>query len=187
MPEEEGMTGDPDTETTPPPSPDPTKTFGEACTASSECVSGLCLQNQCSEFCSIEVANDCREVGGFCVPMQSGQYGCWGDLATGADDDDGILRVGDAFTRNLTPLHDADLFLVHVKDGVTNVIATPMGSVDLQVEAYSPVAEPFFTGNLGAGSVEEGVAVTTDEDTYVFIVVRDVGQTTSGYTIAVSQ
>ena len=69
----------------PPPNPDapPLKGYGQPCTAANQCAGGLCIGETGSQFvcsipCNIEVANDCRQVDGFCVPIGAGDHGCFG-------------------------------------------------------------------------------------------------------------
>jgi hypothetical protein len=164
--------------------PPPLKDYGEACSSKPECASGLCVVDVCSRACTVEVPNDCQDVDAFCVPLQAGGFACYGEIETGNDDDDAILRPGDSTTRSLIPLGDADLFYVALDPGSYTITVTPKNAFDLQLEAYSDIGEPTGVFNTGkAGEAEAALWEPTSAITG-FFVVRQVGPTSGSYTIS---
>jgi hypothetical protein len=166
-----------------------TRTFGEPCAGNPECVSGICLVNKCSVACDQAIANDCRQVGGFCVPVMNGPSptACYGTLETGSDLDDAVVQPGDSIMRNVSPLGDADLFQLPLLPGTYNVTAAPGAGVDIALEGYDATAAPLGTFNTGgAGAAEEG-QVTVSAAAVYFFVARDVGTTTGPYTFTVTK
>lgn len=178
----------------PPPPPPPLKGYGQACTNASQCQSGLCVgetggAHLCSIPCNINVANDCRTVDAFCVPIGGGDHACWGMIETLNDTDDAILGVGDSAQRSLTPLGDADMFQVRLDQlGKIRFVVQPQPSIDVKLEAYGMIGAPLgFANDAGPGGLE---ALETDVQqigAHVFLVVRNVGQSTGGYTFSVAK
>ena len=194
----------PDAAVTPPvdapkPNPDaptqpPLKGYGETCTSPSQCTSGLCIGEQgsahkCSIPCNIEVANDCRSVDAFCVPIGGGDHGCFGMIETLNDQDDAILSVGDNATRSLTPLNDADMFLVKLNQlGTIRFTATPTLSIDVKLEAYDMIGAPVATANNVGASMAEVLETDVQQiGGHVFLVVRNVGNSTGNFTLSVAK
>jgi hypothetical protein len=176
----------------PPPPPPPLKVFGESCVSPSECQSGLCVGDGpgtfiCSRLCSLAVALDCKDVDAFCVPIGSGDNACFGEIESGNDLDDAILEIGDSATRSLTPLADADVFQVRLNQLGTVVFeATGSASIDVQLEGYGVLGDALGTANDTAGGAAESLQTEVQQiGTHLFIVVRNVGNSTGNYTLRV--
>jgi hypothetical protein len=176
-----------------PPKP-PLKGYGETCTNAGECAGGLCIGEQgnpfkCSIPCNIEVANDCRSVDGFCVPIGGGDHGCFGMIETLNDTDDAILSVGDNATRSLTPLGDADMFLVKLNQlGKIRFTATPSATIDVKLEAYDMIGAPIGAANNVGPSLAEGLETDVQQiGGHMFLVVRNVGTSTGTFTFSVAK
>jgi hypothetical protein len=168
------------------------KGYGEVCSATSECESGLCIGTtvgRCSRYCSINEANPCKDVDAFCAPFNGGGHVCYGTIETLDDLDDAILSVGDSVTRSVTPLTDADLFQVRLNQlGEIRIAATPSQSIDVRLEAYSMTGQPIGIANdMGPTGVETLFTNVSEVDTFVWMVVRNVGNTTGAYTISVTR
>lgn len=170
----------------PPPPPPPNHQYGEPCASAGECASGICVAGACSVLCTLDVPNDCRDVDAFCVPLENGAFACYGEVDTGSDEDDAILHVGDSLTRNLSPLGDADLFLVYAPIGTSHISANPATDTDVQLEVYNVIGEAFGILNTGAGGATEAGVITMGAAGWYFAVVRDIGPTTGAYTIAIT-
>lgn len=176
-----------------PPAPDaaPLLAYGEVCTDANQCIGGYCIGYEgedytCSRGCDINTANSCRSVDAFCVPV-SDSYACFGEIETGNDSDDAIIAVGDAVTRGLTPLDDADLFQVHL-DQLGDILfqVTTDSSIDMQLEAYGVLGDPIGVANMrGAGEFEALQTEVQQIGGYIFMVVRNVGTSTGSYTLEV--
>ncbi|HEU0030731.1 MAG TPA: hypothetical protein VFQ53_08860 [Kofleriaceae bacterium] len=178
----------------PPPPPPPLKDFGESCVAGNECASGVCVgetagQFKCSRLCSLAVANDCKDVDAFCVPINGGQNACFGTIDTGNDPDDAIVTVGDSVTRALTPLADADLFLVQLNTlGTITFTATPTATIDVKLEAYGQIGEPLAVANNAGESMPEALQTDVQQiGGHVFVVVRNIGNSTGNYTLKIEK
>ena len=176
------------------PPPPPLKGYGQACTSANQCASGLCIgetgsQHVCSIPCNIEVANDCRAVDGFCVPIGGGDHGCFGMIETLNDLDDAILNVGDNATRSLTPLNDADMFRVRLNQlGTIRLTVTPTQSIDVKLEAYDMIGAPVGSANQVGPSMAEVLETNVQQiGGHIFLVVRNVGTSTGAYTISVAK
>jgi hypothetical protein len=173
------------------PHPDaPRLPYGSHCTDASQCTSGLCVGTPgvCSRSCSLAVANDCKDVNAFCAPLTSGGNACYGMIVTGSDPDDAILQTGDTVMRVLSPLADADLFLVNLDMlGTTVITATPQAGIDVQLEGYDAIGEALGVANAGGPSVAESLQTNVVElGHHIFVVARDVGTSTGTYTLAVT-
>jgi hypothetical protein len=179
----------------PPPPPDAQlRGYGQSCTSPNQCASGLCVgetggSSVCSIPCNIEVANDCRSVDAFCVPIGGGDNACFGMIETLNDLDDAILSVGDSATRVLTPLNDADMFQVKLNQlGKIRFTVTPQPSIDVKLEAYGMIGSPLGVSNdAAAGGIEVLETDVQQIGAHVFLVVRNVGQSTGGYTFNVTK
>lgn len=182
----------------PRPNPDapqqPLKGYGQTCTSANQCASGLCIgetgsPHVCSIPCNIELANDCRAVDGFCVPIGNDDHGCFGMIETGNDLDDAILSVGDNATRSLTPLNDADMFRVKLNQlGTIRFTVTPTQSIDVKLEAYDMIGAPVGSSNDVGPSMPEVLETTVQQvGGHIFLVVRNVGTSTGPYTISVAK
>lgn len=164
---------------------------GESCARSADCAGGACVASTCTSLCDIERANSCRDAGGFCVPVGSGRtidaFACSGDLKTGADEDDAILTVGDAVTRSLGTLKDADLFTVDTgRGGDLLVVVEPSAGVDAQIDVYDPLGQQIGTFNSQGLGMAEAVRMSgARADAYFFVVVRNVGNGTGKYKLSV--
>ena len=176
----------------PPPPPPPLKGYGETCAGANECASGICIGEtgspfQCSRLCTLNVAQDCKDVDAFCAPIGNNQNACFGSIETLNDLDDAVLEIGDSATRALTPLGDADLFLVRQNQlGRTVFTVTPVSSVDVALEAYGAIGEPLaVANNVGASMAEQLQTDVQQVGTHVFIVVRNVGQSTGNFTLSI--
>ena len=174
----------------PPPDapPPPLRGYGQTCSTPAQCASGLCVgetggQHLCSIPCNLDVANDCRQVDAFCVPIGGGDHACWGTIETGNDLDDAILNVGDSATRSLTPLADADLFQVRLNQlGKIQFVVTPDPSIDVKLEAYGMLGDALGTSNDGGAGAPEVLETDVSQiGAHMFFVVRNVGQSTGGY------
>jgi hypothetical protein len=170
------------------------KGYGELCGGPSQCETGLCIgvmggQFRCSRYCSINDPNPCKDVDAFCAPYNPGGHVCYGSIETLNDLDDAILGVGDALTRSLTPLNDADLFQVRLNQlGEIRISATPSASIDVKLEAYNNIGDAIGVANdMAANGVENLYTNVQQIDGYVFMVVRNVGTTTGSYTISVTR
>ena len=169
--------------------PMPLKGYGQACSGPQQCASGLCVgetggTSLCSIPCNIDVANDCRSVDGFCVPIGGGDNACWGMIETLNDQDDAILNVGDSAQRSLTPLGDADMFQVRLNQlGKIRFTVTPQPSIDVKLEGYGMLGDALGSANnVGAGQAEVLETDVQQIGAHLFLVVRNVGQSTGGYT-----
>jgi hypothetical protein len=176
----------------PPPPPPPLRGYGEVCTSPSQCQSNLCVGETggtyiCSRPCTLTVAQDCKDVDAFCVPIGGGDNACYGTIDTGNDTDDAVVQIGDTVTRVLSPLGDADLFLVHLDQlGTARFTVTPQPSIDVKIEAYGEIGSALgFANDMGPGLPESLETDVQQIGTHVFIVVRDVGSSTGGYTLSV--
>lgn len=179
---------------TPDAPPQPLKNYGETCTSPNQCASGLCVGEQnsphvCSIPCNIAVANDCRAVDGFCVPIGAGDHACYGMIETLNDLDDAILSVGDTTTRALTPLGDADMFLVNLNQlGNIRFTVTPSASIDVKLEAYGMIGSPLGSANDVGPSLAENLGTEVQQlGSHMFLVVRNVGTSTGNYTFTVTK
>jgi hypothetical protein len=178
-----------------PPNPDaPLRGYGQSCTAATQCASGLCVGEQggaslCSIPCNIGVANDCRSVDAFCVPIGGNDHACWGMIETLNDPDDAIVSVGDSATRALTPLGDADMFQVQLNQlGKIRFTVTPTASIDVKLEAYGVLGAPIGSANNVGASMPEALETEVQQiGGYMFLVVRNVGTSTGNYTFTVQK
>jgi hypothetical protein len=180
----------------PKPLPDapPLKGYGQACTAANQCASGLCIGEQGSQFvcsipCNINAANDCRAVDGFCVPIGGGDHGCFGMIETGNDLDDAILAVGDSASRSLTPLGDADMFQVSLNQlGTIRFTVTPQPTIDVKLEAYGMLGDPLGSANNTGPGMPESLQTDVQQiGAHMFLVVRNVGQSTGTYSFSATK
>jgi hypothetical protein len=165
-----------------------TKAMGAACGLSSECASRLCVSMACRLRCDIDQPNDCNEVGGLCVPTTlAGVFFCKAEIKTGRDEDNAVMQVGDSVTRALSTLDDADLFRVKLNRlGVIVMEATPAGPIDLALDMYNGLGEKIGTFNSrGLGFPEAAETTVMTVTGYVFVVVRNVGNSTGSYTLRV--
>ncbi len=167
--------------------------YGESCTDGNDCLSGLCVGSDndpwtCSRYCTLDVANDCKDVNAFCVPIGGNDHACWGAIDTGSDADDAILSIGDAATRAVTPLGDADLFLVHLDQlGTAQFEVEPGASIDVQLEAYGVLGDALGIANDGGPGVTERLQTDVQQiGGHIFMVVRNVGTSTGTYTLRVT-
>lgn len=172
----------------------PKKGYGQACSNGGQCTSGLCVgetgsQSICSIPCNIEVANDCRSVDAFCVPIGGGDNACFGMIETLNDPDDAILSVGDTTTRAVTPLTDADMFQVRLDQiGKIRFTVTPSASIDVKLEAYGMVGDALGSSNDAGPSLPESLGTDVQQlGTHMFLVVRNVGTSTGNYTFSVTK
>lgn len=185
----------PPTPDAPKPNPDaPLKGYGQPCTAANQCAGGLCIGETGSQFvcsipCNIDVANDCRSVDAFCVPIGAGDHGCFGMIETGNDLDDAILSVGDSTTRAVTPLGDADMFQVRLNQiGKIRFTVTPSASIDVKLEGYGMIGDALGSANNTGPSMPEVLETDVQQlGTYMFLVVRNVGTSTGNYTFTVTK
>jgi hypothetical protein len=169
----------------------PQKSYGEVCTDATECLGGFCIGYEgedytCSRGCDINTANSCKTVDAFCVPVTD-SYACFGEIETGNDGDDAIIAVGDAVTRGLTPLDDADLFQVHL-DELGDILfqVTTDSGIDMQLEAYGVLGDPLGVANVGGAGEFEALQTEVQQiGGYIFMVVRNVGTSTGSYTLEV--
>jgi len=179
----------------PKPMPDaPLRGYGQTCTSANQCASGLCIgetggPSLCSIPCNIDVANDCRSVDGFCVPIGNADHGCWGMIETLNDLDDAIVSVGDSATRGLTPLGDADMFQVRLDQlGKIRFTVTPSSSIDVKLEAYGMLGDPIGSANDAGASQPESLQTDVQQlGAHMFLVVRNVGTSTGNYTFSVTK
>jgi hypothetical protein len=170
------------------PTPAGNKPLGAACGAGAECAGRLCVASACRMHCDLDMPNDCSAAGGPCVPTTlMGVYSCKGDIKTGHDDENAALRVGDSVMRNLSTLDDTDLFLVRLNRLGTIVMeAQPIAGVDLAVDTYNAFGEKtgsFNTRGLGQAESVETLAMTVTS--YIFVVVRNAGNSTGPYSFRV--
>ena len=178
----------------PPPPPDARlRAYGEACTTANECQSGLCVGETagafiCSRLCTLAVAQDCKDVDAFCVPIGGGDNACFGSIETGNDLDDAVVQIGDSVTRAVTPLGDADLFQVHLDQlGTTTFTVTPAASIDVQIEGYGVLGDALGLANNNGPGLPEVLQTNVQQvGTHIFIVVRNVGNSTGNYTLTVA-
>ena len=175
-----------------PPPPPPLKPYGSPCTSPSECQGALCIGETgsatiCSRSCSLNVANDCKDVHAFCVPINGGGNGCYGVIDTGNDQDDAIMEIGDTVTRPLTPLGDADMFQVRLNTlGNTLFTVTPDPSIDVKIEAYGVLGSALgFANDMGPGQPESLSTNVQQIGGWMWIVVRNVGSSTGNFTFKV--
>lgn len=166
--------------------------YGAACTSPSQCQGGLCVGETggsyiCSRPCTLDVALDCKDVDAFCVPIGNNENACYGSIESGNDTDDAILEIGDSVTRTLSPLGDADVFQVRLNQlGMVSFTVTPQPSIDVKLEAYGVIGSPLgFANDTGPGMPEVLQTDVQQVGTHVFVVVRDVGSSTGGYTLSV--
>ena len=172
--------------------PQPKRGYGATCTDASQCQSNLCVGESggtytCSRSCTLAVAQDCKDVNAFCVPIGNNDNACYGMIETGNDDDDAVVQIGDTVSRTLTPLADADLFLVHLDQlGTARFTVTPQPSIDVKLEAYGTLGDALgFANNTGPSMAEVLQTDVQQIGTHIFIVVRNVGSSTGGYTLSV--
>ncbi|MCA9704931.1 MAG: hypothetical protein KDK70_03665 [Myxococcales bacterium] len=164
--------------------------YGDACVVADPCASGLCIgapYNHCSEYCTQLIADDCPNVGaaGFCVPIGGGDFACVGNLDTGLDGDAEILTAGDSATRGINTLTDADLYHLDLPAGDFLIQVTPDPDDDIQLDFYNGIGQPIGVVNDGGDGFIEG-AILTSGGGVSFVVVRNVGNSTGSYMIAVS-
>lgn len=176
---------------------EPVKEHGAACANGTECRSGMCIAGTapgagvCARSCTQARANDCRDVGGLCVPFDAGgtvAFGCKGKLVTGPDADDAIIQVGDTVTRNLNPLSDVDVFAIAYPQGKWVIAVTPLGSNDVAFDHYDPSGDLQGSVNDGGAGAAESVGVTTSAAASYpsFIAVKNVGTLSGQYRISVT-
>jgi hypothetical protein len=184
----------PDAADPPPPPPPPLKGFGESCTSGNQCQSGLCVgenpgQFICSRLCTLAVALDCKDVDAFCVPIGGGQNACFGTIESGNDLDDAIVEIGDSVTRALTPLGDADVFLVRFNQlGTILFDVVPQPTIDVQLEAYGVLGAQLGIANQAGPGEPEGLQTDVQQvGTHMFVVVRNVGNSTGNFTFSVKR
>ena len=87
--------------------------------------------------------------------------------------------------RSVGTLGDADLFHLDLPMGTFLIQVTPDVDDDVQLEFHNGIGEPIGIVNDGAGGFAEAVNLDTGGG-ITFVVVRNVGMSTGGYTIAVS-
>jgi hypothetical protein len=170
-----------------PPDASTARAYGEFCLRDIDCVSKLCYQQECSDHCDANIANDCRSHEAFCVPTSPGGTACFGYVATGGDiGDDAIVHVGETMTTKLSPVGDADLFQVILPAGRFLVSTQPSFDGDVQLEVYNELTKNEATINAGGLGASEQTLLTVHEDSAeYFLVVRSVGESASNATISV--
>jgi hypothetical protein len=158
--------------------------FGANCGEDYECDPAPCVDYHCSVYCDPDAADACRDVGGLCSLLRHGNHGCKGDLDSGRDADDAVLRPGDAASRTLSPTGDLDVFRLAVGVGTWDVAAVPAPGVDLAIEFYDARAQEIAAFDNGVAGATEATSWTTVDAAGGFVVVRHVGAGTGGYTIS---
>lgn len=166
-----------------------TARYGEFCDDPVVCASGLCLNapfEHCTVFCDQTVANACGKISGaagLCIDAGSDTV-CAGSLEFGLDDDDELMSPGDSVSRNLDAVDDADVFQFTLAIGSYRFTATPdQPDDDIQVEFYGNLAQNLGTlNNAGDGGAEVATFNQEGGTGVVFVVVRNIGDSTGGYT-----
>ena len=161
--------------------------YGAPCTEPSQCASGTCIGTTdvaptCTRTCDVDAANDCRDENTFCVSFTTGDY-CFGaTIETGIDaSDDEVLNLGDCVTRSLTPLGDADMFLVLAgRSADVTIVARPLnGSLDLATDFYNNGQLVGRSDDLGGGGMEGLRIADFVRGSSMQVVVRDAGSSVS--------
>jgi hypothetical protein len=171
----------------PPPDASPGRAYGEFCLRDIDCASNLCYQQECSDHCDPNIANDCRAHEAFCVPISPQGTACFGYVPTGDDTgDDSIVHVGETMTMKLSPVGDADLFQVTLPAGRFLITTQPSFDGDVQLEVYNELTKNEATTNVGGLGAWEQTLLTVQEDSArYFLVVRSVGQSPSNATLSI--
>lgn len=130
----------------------------------------------------MDAANDCRDENRFCVSFTEGNF-CFGDtIETGIDArDDEVLNLGDCVTRPLSPLGDADMFLVLAgRSADISVIAqTRNPSLDLGADFYNNGQLVGRADDFGGGGMEGLRIADFERGSRMQVVVRDAGSSVS--------
>jgi hypothetical protein len=171
------------------PAPDagPSRAYGEFCLRDADCASRLCYEQECSDHCDPNVANDCRAHEAFCAPTNPAGTACFGHVETGDDTgDDTIVHIGETVTTKLSPVGDADLFQVTLPVGRFLIRTQPSFDGDVQLEVYNELTKNEATTNVGGLGASEQAFLTVHSDwAKYFVVVRSVGDSASNATISI--
>jgi hypothetical protein len=170
-----------------PSEPQPLHYYGEFCLKDGDCLSSFCFEQRCTAACDLSAINSCRTAKAFCVPMDA-RTGCAGHVDTGREvTDDAFLSLGQEVLGKLTPTADADFFEIHLAAGKYDIGAQPGFEGSVRVEVYSELtkSEAVFVGG-GAGVRAHGQLRVESPGRY-FVVVRDVANVPTSYTVRVTQ
>lgn len=171
--------------------------YGSPCVSNDECEGGLCAvvddpPGSCTARCD-PTAGGCAAVGhaAFCVKFVSSQFGCLGELDTGDDLEDGLLRVGATLSGSLDG-SDWDAFYLEnpVPDWYT-VTAYPSAGLNIMITMYTQAVVVTARDAAGIQGIEEvGYNSAGDAATYPrypVIVVSAVGGTSGSYEVRLEQ
>ena len=160
-----------------------TRRYGEACSRHADCASGVCIGTTdvaptCTRTCDSDAPNDCRDENTFCVSFTEGEF-CFGaTIETGIDaSDDEVLNLGDCVTRSLSPLGDADMFLVLAgRSADISVVAQPQNpALDVAVDFYNNGQLVGRSDDYGGGGMEGLRIADFARGSRMQVVVRDGG------------
>lgn len=171
------------------PTPAPKENHGGPCQRGDQCAGGICLDEvtACSQACDLEKPDSCRQVKGFCVPLETGDGACFGSIDLGRDTDEATISVGDAVTRTLDTLGDTDLFRVNLNRlGEIAFVVKPASGVDVALDGHNAIGEAMGVfDEAGLGELEAAVSTVESIDGWVYFAVRNAGKSTGSYTFTV--
>lgn len=135
--------------------------YGSPCRSNPDCESGLCLlgetlpEGMCTVTCDpLDGGCTARGHAAFCVEISIG-FGCIGELETGSDGEDGLLRVGDRLSGSLDG-GDRDAFYLELEQpGRYAVRAYPGAGLDIVVSTYESAEFRGYSNNAGIQGFEE--------------------------------
>jgi hypothetical protein len=162
--------------------------FGANCGQDDECDSNRCADFHCTIGCEPDDPHACRNVVGLCALVRNVRHACIGDVASGSDADDLLLRPAQppsamAASATFATPGDLDVARIAVPPGHWRVVATPAADVDLALDFYDARAHLIGTSDDGVASASESASWTASDDLGAFVVLRHVGGATGAYTL----
>jgi hypothetical protein len=161
--------------------------FGANCGQDDECDSNTCADFHCTIACEPDDPHACRGVLGLCALVRNIRHACIGDVASGSDADDVLLRPTSpsAIASFATP-GDADVVRLAVPAGSWRVVATPAADADLALDFYDARARLLGISDGGGVSAAESATWTATDELGAFVVLRHVGGAPGAYSVSLS-
>jgi hypothetical protein len=162
--------------------------FGANCGQDDECDSNRCADFHCTIGCDPDDAHACREVIGLCALVRNIRHACIGEVASGSDADDLVLRPAQppsamAASATFAVPGDLDVVRLAVPPGEWRVVATPAADMDLALDFYDARAHLLGIADDGGVSAAESASWSAHDDLGAFAVLRHVGGGTGAYSV----